>query len=229
MKSSFNLKSTLFITGIVLMAGSVFLPGVTTRSFASSANAPVVITTPPTIVITVTTTPPPPPGPCVDAYVRKTSNVTQVTPGQTIEFTIVAGNNCPTPAVNVQVRDTLPSYLDLVSVNASPRGTVIQSGNSFIVDIGTLPQSEVITITVVARLNATAQPGACQNVATLNTTSDGDNPDNNISFATWVCGPPPVIPPTGGSGEPIALPLAVMVIGGLLIVASLFIRQRKAA
>ncbi len=226
MKHSLSLKLGMFSAGIALIAGSIFLPG---AALSTLAGPPLVITESPTI--------PPPstptssvPGPFADPYVLKACSPTAVTPGQDTEFTIVAGNRGNTDAVNVQVRDTLPAYLTLKSVTASPRGTVIQSGNSFIVDIGTLGVTELITIKVVATVTEAGRPGNCINVATLNTTSGGDNPNNNISICTCNIGNI-VQPPTGGTLEnPAAdlsyLPFLLMALGAALIVGSLFIRPR---
>jgi uncharacterized repeat protein (TIGR01451 family) len=223
MKSPFKLKLALFFTGIALIAGAMFLPGSAIQTFA---GPPLVVTGSPTVVVSVT---PPPPGKYADPYVIKSTVTAQAVMSETIEFTLTAGNLGNADAVNVQVRDTLPPYLDLISVTASPRGTVIQSGNSFIVDIGTLAPTDLITIKVTTRVNTQAQPGICANVATLNTTSDGDNPNNNVSLATCVIGQI-IIPPDGGSiddGQSVALPFLMITLGALLIIASLFIRQRK--
>lgn len=234
MKTLSRLKLTLFSVGVAMIAGALFSPGFATRTFA---RPPLVITGTPTIVVTLTPTLPTPttpvrtePGPCVNPYVRKSSSVIQAMVGDTVEFTIVVANSCPADAVNVQVRDTLPDYLDLISVSASPRGTVIQSGNTFIVDIGTLAAAEVITIQAVGRMNDKTPEGTCANVATLNTTSEGDNPNDNISMVTWVCGPPPLIPPAGGDGVDVSSATHLtLALGAMLIAISLFIRRQKPA
>jgi len=223
MKHSISLKLSMFATGIALIAGSMLLPG---SAIGTLAGPPLVITGSPTI--------PPPstptssvPGPFADPYVLKSCSPTQVVAGQDTEFTIVAGNRGTTDAVNVQVRDTLPAYLTLKSVTPSPRGTVIQNGNSFIVDIGTLGVAELITIKVVATVNDQAKAGECINVATLNTTSGGDNPNNNISVCVCNIGQV-VIPPSGGELVDFSfLPWLMMTLGAVLIVGSLFVRQRR--
>ena len=223
MKSPYLLKLSMFATGLVLIAGSVFLPSTALTTFA---GPPLVITGTPTIPPppTATSSVPPPAPSFANPYVLKTCSTKEVKVGEDTEFTIVAGNNGNTSAVNVQVRDTLPAYLSLKSVTASPRGTIIQNGNSFIVDIGTLGVTEFITIKVVATVNAQANPGQCINVATLNTTSDGDNPNDNISLCTCLIGTV-VNPPTGADFS--FWPLLMIALGAGLVVSSLFIRQRK--
>jgi uncharacterized repeat protein (TIGR01451 family) len=222
MNSPHKLKLALFITGITLIAGSMLLPSTAMRTFA---GPPLIITGSPTIPPPVTATT----ETAVfyaDPYVLKSTNSGMAMPGETIEFTLVAGNRGNVNAVNVQVRDTLASYLDLVSVTASPRGTVIQSGNSFIVDIGDIAPAELITIQVTVRVNDTARPGECINVGTLNTTSAGDNPDNNVSVTTCLIGQ--IAPPPTGA-DLSNLPMTLITVGTVLIVASLFIRKRKTA
>lgn len=222
MKSQHKLKVTLFITGVALIAASMFMPGAATTSYA---RQPMVITTtfvpPPPTVITPETNPP-----YADPYVLKTASAGEAMPGQTIDFVIVAGNRGTVNAVNVQVRDTLPAYLNLMAVTASPRGAVIQNGNSFIVDIGDLAPGELITINVSAQVNESGKPGDCVNVTTLNTTSAGDNPNNNIAVAQCLIGQL-VAPPTGGDFS--SLPLITMMLGALLIVISLFVRRQSAS
>ncbi len=223
MKSSLPLKLSMFATGIALIAGSMLLPG---SAISTLAGPPLVITGSPDI--------PPPstptssvPGPFADPYVLKSCSPTSVVVGQDTEFTITAGNRGTTDAVNVQVRDTLPAYLTLKSVTASPRGTIIRNGNSFIVDIGTLGVTELITIKVVATVNDQAKAGNCINVATLNTTSGGDNPNNNVSVC--VCNIGQVVnPPSGGEPADFSfVPWLMMALGAILIVGSLFVHQRR--
>ena len=219
MKSPYTFKLSLFAAGIALIIGSVFLPATTSKTFAVS----LVDTRTPTIVPPAATPQPELPPVYVNPYIIKTCDGKETMPGQDTSFTIVAGNRGTASAVNVQVRDTLPAYVTLKSVTASPRGTVIINGNSFIVDIGTLDVNELITIKIVGTLNANAAPGAGINVATLNTTSNGDNPNDNISMCTYPIGAI-ISPPTGTDLS--FLPLLMMAMGALLILGSLFIRQR---
>jgi len=157
-----------------------------------------------------------------EPYVFKSADVAQVMPGGTINFTIVVGNRGNVDAVNVQVRDTLPAYLDLVSVTSS-KGTVTINGRGFLVDIGTVGVTELITIKVTATANSTMVAGACTNVAVLTTTSGGNNPINDTSYANYVCGEV-VNPPTGGAstGPGNGLIIALLA-GGLLMIGASFV------
>jgi uncharacterized repeat protein (TIGR01451 family) len=230
MKSTLRVKTALFAAGLALIAGSFFVPNTAVRIFA---GPPLVITETPTIPPPPTTvtpvmpseTPVPPQPDFADPYVMKVCSMDTAKPGEDVTFIITAGNRGKVDAVNVQVRDTLPASLVLKSVTAS-RGQVITNGNSFIVDIGTLPVSEVITITVVATVAEGAASGAYTNVATLNTTSGGDNPNNNISLCNGSIGEI-IIPPTGNDAT--ALPIAMLSMGALLLAASLLVRNKRTA
>lgn len=232
MKSNVFVKTALFAAGLALIAGSFFVPTTATRIFA---GPPLVITETPTIVPPTTVTPerptetpivPPlaPPG-YGDPYILKTCPMDSAKPGEDVTFTITAGNRGNADAVNVQVRDSLPASLVLKSVTAS-RGQVVVNGNSFIVDIGTLPTTEVVTITVVATVAEGAAAGTFTNAATLNTTSGGDNPNNNVSICSGTIGEV-VIPPTGN--DTTALPIVMLSMGALLLAASLLVRNKRIA
>lgn len=231
MKSNLIVKTALFAAGLALIAGSFFVPTTATRTFA---GPPLVITETPTIIPPTTVVPPTapatatsvaPPLNYADPYVIKNCPMDSAKPGEEVTFTLVAGNRGNVDAVNVQVRDSLPASLVLKSVTAT-RGQVIVNGNSFIVDIGTLPKTETVTITVVATVAEGAAAGTFTNAATLNTTSGGDNPNNNVSICSGTIGEV-VIPPTGS--DTTAMPITMMSLGALLLVASLIVRSKRTA
>ena len=249
-------KVSLFAGGIVSIALSLMTLslGASNPAYATSSTlrgpqaiatgTDVPTPTPPLTAFTVTppSTPPPDTSGFADPYVLKSVNASQMQAGDTVQFTIVAGNRGNVDAVNVQVRDTLESYFDLVSVTASPRGTVILNGRSFIVDIGTLSPKELITIVVIVKVNDTAKAGVCMNVATLNTTSTGDDPNNNIAFAKCIMGQV-MVPETGAdltaptsqmstsqmSTSQMPIALALLVFGVALVFGSLWVGRRHAA
>lgn len=163
-----------------------------------------------------------------DPYVLKSASSGPFKQGETGTFTIVAGNRGSVAAVNVQVRDSLANYFDLVSVVASPRGTVILNGNSFIVDIGTLNPNELITIVVTVKANANAKAGVCQNIATLNTTSAGEDPTNDIAFANCLMGEL-FVPETGADLSQGPMAVALLMLGAALLAASIVVGRRQTA
>lgn len=239
MKRLHNLKFAMFIAGTALIAGTMFMPW---GAMTTYAGPPLIITTPPPVTVT---TPPPPPGgdtgfPNADPYVLK-SAVCVPAAGETpesVDFTIIVGNYGPDDAVNVQVRDPLPSYLQLVSVEASPRGTVIEEPNVVRVDIGTLRKDELITIRVTARQTSAPPESTGINVASLISGLPDRDQNNNAGVATWPwrCSETPIIPPTGAdlSGPQLSgITLAMLASGIALVLFSLtlavFLRRRSAA
>ena len=236
-------KASLFVAGFasITLALMTALGGTTPTAYAASTERmPQVIDTPtnpppapptPTAEIPLTPVPGVTPVPgggeqphFAEPYVFKSADVAQVKPGETINFTIIVGNRGDVDAVNVQVRDTLPDYLDLVSVTATT-GTVTTNGRSFLVDIGTVRVGELITIRVAATGNSSMKAGSCYNMAVLNTTSGGNNPNNDSSTVTYVCGEV-VNPPTGGDNNS-GLVVVLLAAGLLMIGASFVISGRK--
>ena len=231
MHSPNRFKRSLLLAGIALVIGSGVTLATSAPTFAKTQVLPTpsAIPSPTPPPPTVGPTAPPvvsPPSAFANPYLFKTCDDRQATAGQDVTFTVVAGNNGQTAAVNVQVRDTLPAYTSLKSVTAAPRGKVITSGNSFIVDIGTLAVSEKITIKVVGTLSDNATPGAGVNVATLNTTSMGDNPSDDISMCTYTIGAI-VSPPTGAETDADLSSVALLMLatGVLLILTSVIGRR----
>jgi uncharacterized repeat protein (TIGR01451 family) len=225
MKRNIFVKFGMMTSGAVMVVVALTLPMNTMTSYA---RIPLVVTEDtPRPPATVTVAPPPGGSLFADPYVLKSGACSScLKQGDTAQYTIVAGNKGNTDAVNVQVRDALPPNMELISIN-STRGTVINPGNgTFIVDIGTLPQTELITIIVTVRVKSDAQPGPVSNVATLNTTSGGDNVDNNIAFATCtVC--TPVLPPTGEDLTITNWGALALILGGTLLIVSSFVINRK--
>lgn len=245
-------KASLFTGGILTVALSVVIASTSLATPAYAAGngigpqaLPTVTDVPPPTPIPPTAIPPtavpgtpvppaptPTPGSSVpgfaDPYVLKSASSGPFKQGETGTFTIVAGNRGSVAAVNVQVRDTLANYFDLVSVTASPRGTVILNGNSFIVDIGTLNPNELITIVVTVKVNANAKVGVCQNVATLNTTSSGEDPSNDIAFANCLMGEV-MTPETGADLSQGPTAIALLMIGAALLAASIVVGRRQTA
>ena len=222
----------LFVAGLTSIAIAMMAAiGGPSAAVASSPNRqPFVIITPtppPPITAVATSSVPPDPVGFADPYVLKAVNNAQVKPGDTIEFVLVVGNKGTVDAVNVQVRDTLPDHLDIVSVTTT-KGTVTIDGRKILVDIGTVGVKEFITIKITAKGNANMKAGQCGNIAFLNTTSGGDVVENNASGVNYICGEV-VNPPTGGSSDTNSIALTwVLVVAGLLMMGtSLFVNQRK--
>ena len=115
-----------------------------------------------------------------------------------IEFRIVVTNAGSVPATGVQVVDTLPAFLDLISVQTTKGVTVIE-GRTVRVLIDTLAPGEVVTIIIRAKPNGQPQPpGARNEVQVTLPTPDADPGDNSATTPIPPPGPPPgVLPVTG--------------------------------
>jgi LPXTG-motif cell wall-anchored protein len=96
------------------------------------------------------------------------------------------------------------------------------------VTIGDLAPGETVTITITARVVATAKPPNNSNIATVSSGSPTDDPGNNSSSVSLIteAAPPARLPNTGSPDGPDPLLLAAFGLG--LIVLSLLARRRKA-
>jgi uncharacterized repeat protein (TIGR01451 family) len=147
-----------------------------------------------------------PPGPTAaptpsglpNIIVSKTASRFVTAGGEVIEFRIVVTNAGRAPALGVQVVDTLPAFLDLISVQTTKGVTVIE-GRTVRVLIDTLAPGEVVTIIIRAKPNGQPQPpGARNEVKVTLPTPDADGGDNDASVPIPASGPPPgVLPVTG--------------------------------
>lgn len=168
-----------------------------------------------------------------DPRIVKTADRTELSVGDTVEFTLSVTNLGNATADDVVVEDNLPGFLSLEGVSAS-RGEVSVSGSLVRVLIGALEPGETVTVRITARVNALASPPDNANVGTVTTSSGTDDPSNNTSqvdlFTTQpVATPTPVapasLPHTGAPSGPDMAPLIAL--GLALIAASLLIRGRR--
>ncbi|MBX0327463.1 DUF11 domain-containing protein [Oscillochloris sp. ZM17-4] len=148
-----------------------------------------------------------------DPAITKSVSVSAAQVGDTVEFTLTATNLGNAPASNVVVEDTLPSFLALDGVSAT-RGTVTVSGATIRVDIGDLAPGEVVTVTITARVVASAAPPNNSNVATIISDSATDDPGNNSSSVSLtVDAPPPASLPNTGNPDGGASLLMLLALG----------------
>ena len=106
--------------------------------------------------------PPPPPG-SANVTVDKSASTANATVGDTVTYTIVATNNGPATATNVNVRDPIPSRLDAQSASTA-QGTCTVTGNDVACALGTMTNGQSVTITVKA---VAARTGGTTNTATI--------------------------------------------------------------
>ena len=82
---------------------------------------------------------------------RKSVNPPVAQLGDTVTWTIILSNPGDQPMTDVNVTDTIPNGLEIVSVSASA-GSVSSSGQQVTFTIGTLEVGQTITISVVTRV-----------------------------------------------------------------------------
>ncbi|MCT7951391.1 DUF11 domain-containing protein, partial [Ancylothrix sp. C2] len=115
-----------------------------------------------------------------DISVIKSVNNQNPTPGQQVIYTIVATNNGPANATNVQITDQLAPGLRFVSATTTT-GTTYNSGTG-IWNIGNLANSATATLTITATVS-TANP--VTNTASVTNSDQTDpNPGNNSASVT---------------------------------------------
>jgi uncharacterized repeat protein (TIGR01451 family)/LPXTG-motif cell wall-anchored protein len=165
-----------------------------------------------------------------DPVITKSGSVSTAQVGDTVEYTIIVTNQGNATAENVVVEDTLPSFLSLEGVSAT-RGDVSVSGNTVRVTIGDLAPGEVVTITITAKVIASAAPPNNSNIATVSSTSATDDPSNNSSSASLLveqpsptAAPPARLPNTS---DPADHTLPVLIILGLLLISASLIARRR--
>jgi len=177
------------------------------------------------------------PRPGADPAIVKSASTTLVSVGDTVEFTLSVTNLGSSPAADVVIEDSLPAFLALDGVSAT-RGDVSVSGATVRVLVGTLEPGETVTVRITVRVVAPAVAPNNVNVGTVATTSEGDDPSNNVSRVelnspAQPAAPPPArpatLPVTADGGAP-ARPVApfLLLLGLAMIAASILIRTRRA-
>ena len=131
-----------------------------------------------------------------DPAVTKSGDPTRVFVGELVTFTLTVSNNGNQTATDVVVVDPLPSNLSVVSVISVPPYTItITPPRTVQVDIGDMDPDDIVTITIVARVNSTGSPPIINQVE-LTTTSPTDfDPNNRSSITLEVL--QPSLPDTG--------------------------------
>ncbi|PKL58205.1 MAG: hypothetical protein CVV34_03530, partial [Methanomicrobiales archaeon HGW-Methanomicrobiales-5] len=123
-------------------------------------------TTPPVLVDVV---------PASNLAVTKTASADEIGLGEQFTYTITVTNNGPSTAEDVFTTDTLPAGTTYVSGSAS-QGSVSESGNEVVADLGTIPAGDSVTITITVEASAV---GSTINTATADSsTTDVDTNDN---------------------------------------------------
>ncbi len=118
-----------------------------------------------------------------DPAVTKSGDPTRVYVGELVTFTLTVTNNGNQTATDVVVVDPLPSNMSVFSAVATSGTLTIIPPRTVQVDIGDMDPNDVVTITIVARVNSTGSPPIINQVE-LTTTSPTDFDPNNRSSVT---------------------------------------------
>ena len=89
-----------------------------------------------------------------DPAVSKYGDPSSATVGSLVTFTITVGNNGPNNAQNVNLTDTAPTFLDIISINILPNQNfpVTIAGDTFTIKFGTVTPQNYYIVTVVTRV-----------------------------------------------------------------------------
>ncbi len=132
--------------------------------------------------------------PAADLAIRKLDNPDPVRVGDTLVYTLLVNNNGPFANDTVNVSDTIPTGVNVVSITPS-QGTVTPTASGFTANLGNIAAGGSASITVVVQPTAT---GAILNTATVSSGNPwirDPNPTNNTAQATTRVNGPKFCPP----------------------------------
>lgn len=172
----------------------------TPTSFVPTATPPVV--TPTTPVVTPTDVAPPPVPPTAvppegtplppreaqnepdrtDLRLIMRANKTQARVGDLIEYEVIVINAGPDPARDVVVADSLPPFLALYKATAHA-GVISTENNIVFIKYGTVRENRVVMVRVTVQVVSTPTAPLDRNMALVVTSTDGDDPSNNVADA----------------------------------------------
>lgn len=119
----------------------------------------------------------------VDLAVTKSVSLPDAIVGSELVYTITVTNNGPSPAIGVEVVDTLPSGVTFVS-GTGPNGETLSAVNGVVtVDGGDMPSGDSFQITINAVV-ADGAAGTQTNLVSVNSETEESNPSNNTAAAT---------------------------------------------
>lgn len=161
-----------------------------------------------------------------DPAITKSASPAAAQVGDVVTYVLVVTNNCAAcnmAATNVLVTDVVPAFLTVLGATTT-QGAATVTGNTVVINIGTLNLNAVVTITIQTRANAQALPPSNVNSVTLTSPQDAV-PTNDVATTavTILATAPPVQVPEGDTLLLVATGLA-----GLAGYARLRWRARRA-
>jgi uncharacterized repeat protein (TIGR01451 family)/LPXTG-motif cell wall-anchored protein len=189
-------KSGLIAVGAAMTVMSMTLANIGTVGATSGVGAPDVVPTntpvpPATSRPGSTPTPQPPGGQYANVTIGKNSNPSLIPVGGTTVFYIGLRCDGNVPCNDVMVYDTLPSFMQVVSVSPDRAEWSTGANQSVTVRVGQMRPMEVLGISIVARAIAA---GSAFNEARV-TASHPDNPNDNYARAPIAATSPQPVPP----------------------------------
>lgn len=124
--------------------------------------------------------------PLVDLAITKTDGLSQIAPGQSLTYTIVATNNGPSNVVGARIVDNFPAALTNISYTSSTSGAAsgnTASGTGAINDTVNIASGASITYIVQATVSSAAT-GVLTNTATVSAPSGVTETNTNNNSAT---------------------------------------------
>lgn len=125
-----------------------------------------------------------------DLTITKTADLTTVTLGGQVTYTLLVTNNGPDDATSVTVTDVLDSAATHIDSSAS-QGTATYEAGTVTAELGTIASGSSATVTIVVAAGA---EGALTNTASVTANEQDMNPaDNSDTVAVSVIVPLPVV------------------------------------
>jgi LPXTG-site transpeptidase (sortase) family protein len=202
----------------------------TATATGTSTATPTVTGTQPTATITPTSTPTGTliPGPSLSISVAPS----QAKVNESLTFTIKIGNTGTAPTSDNIVVDSFPTYIDVLTV-ATSKGTITKLTHSFTASIGDVNPGDIVTITLVVKVNSTlTRTETLTNIVTMTynqTKSITSSVGYQVVFQT--------LPPTGELPlnwreeriKPVAMipGLLILGLGGILLVMVIWSKERN--
>jgi uncharacterized repeat protein (TIGR01451 family) len=113
--------------------------------------------------------------PAADLSVVKSDSPDPVTRGAELTYSVVVTNNGPNPAVNVQLTDTLPADVEVVSATATA-GSCAQIETAVACSLGDMSSGSSVTVTIIVTAK---KDGTLTNTAHVDSISPDPDPANN--------------------------------------------------
>ena len=117
-----------------------------------------------------------------DVAVQKIASTGVVTAGATMSYTILVSNNGPSTAVGVELVDTLPAGVTVMSVTQIPAQGGCAVATPFKCQFGNLPAGDTVTVVIEVKVNPSLPEDAVLvNTASVVAQTYDSNTANNLS------------------------------------------------